>query len=106
MERTGNGTFCGQGVVPDAVQGFLDMIEIGQDLLCRGRRKDASFCTDKQLAAELLLHFLDALRKRRLRRIELLGGFRDIAGLDERAEDFDVFFVHNAPFNIPNANQS
>ena len=81
------------------------MIEIGQDLLCRRRRKDAFFCTDKQLAAELLLHFLDALRDRGLGRIELLGGFRYIAGFDERAEDFDVFFVHNAPFNIPNANQ-
>ena len=87
------------------VQGFLDMIEIGQDLLCRRRRKDAFFRTDKQLAAELLLHFLDALRKRRLRRIELLRGFRDISGFDERAEDFDIFFVHNAPFNIPNVNR-
>ena len=81
------------------------MIEIRQDLLCRRRRKDAFFCTDKQLAAELLLHFLDALRDRGLCRIELLGGFRYIAGFDERAEDLDVFFVHNAPFNIPNVNQ-
>ena len=45
----------------------------GQDLLCRRRRKDAFFRTDKQLAAELLLHFLDALRDRGLCRIELLG---------------------------------
>lgn len=84
-------------VIGDGLQGSLQIVDLTQNFHRpfeqqppRSRRHDATGMADQEIDTEVALELADLKSQRRLGNIQLIGGAREIADLDDFAEVFQL----------------